>query len=377
MSSYNTPTQTPNRRRVMPSTPTAFRTVNRSRSRNRSSSSSPSHIRQPSFSTPLHSPELLARSPLGYSPQLLRRTHSESNPDTDHYLSPIQPLLTPSASPILQGDNSTSPLRWSVERSRSQSRSNSRSRSRNRSINPELREMLNIHTDESRRFQRYTTPIERSATAFDLTELADISIPIYLAESPRNVAFKLNNAYYVSNKDAIALTLRDGANIKYRCLVANGTINPANVEQNTPYYDLNAIGVPAGVVNANDVHAIVNSGAQLFNIVSSGVSFDAMVTHRVFSQQGTWVGGLHCQPGSVFHLVELQMAELEPENLSPVRPTTLFGKNSINASPKGVNDSTNSSSNSSTHSRDRSGTTRRRQSRRGRSRQRSQSRRRS
>ena len=159
--------------------------------------------------------------------------------------------------------------------------------------------------------------IDLTKEAYDIIELKNIKIQDYLNENKDNIVIKVEEEYYLSNRDDIARQQNDA--IVFECKVAN-IKKKYNVIANLPLYNLKMIGVDVtpekvGIIpeyiyyymknvngsNENGIQYILNSNDQLFSVIPLNEKIlVSVISANEFNNIGndlTQASSLHCQAG--------------------------------------------------------------------------------
>ena len=154
-----------------------------------------------------------------------------------------------------------------------------------------------------------TADISNLPIAYDVIELAYISVYKYLRDDSGNVVFHFHNKFYTTTKDRLKSLSKDGTAVKYVCP------NPGSmrvIEKSTPYLAGSSFGCPCGLLEMSKIKSIIETPTiQVLEIVPFEPEKTAPSTASLsVLEGGTYVSSSHCQEGQgevIHNLRELPM----------------------------------------------------------------------
>ena len=150
--------------------------------------------------------------------------------------------------------------------------------------------------------KKYKMPIihkslSHMSMANDVIGLEDVKIKTFLLSDRNNVAFLINNNWFLFNKKVIQNLADSKDSIVYKCNSASGLPSNTNVDSSTEYFRLKSIGLFIDYVPMTYIYSLLQSRHQYYMFEPTSKTLPSVVSYNVYQNRNKWVPGLHCEEG--------------------------------------------------------------------------------
>lgn len=150
--------------------------------------------------------------------------------------------------------------------------------------------------------------IDINETAFNTITQETSQIKSYLAKDMKNICFKYNNHYFLSNVEEIKHQLLSPQHIKYKCIrVGHGDefVDDSNLVTGITYFGMSSISGFQVVVPMKEITVLVynSKSSNMFCLSYSGKMAGAM--SEAYYKNISTIGGDHCTPDKPFEICHI------------------------------------------------------------------------
>jgi hypothetical protein len=160
-------------------------------------------------------------------------------------------------------------------------------------------------------------------TAFEPIE-GEVNVGEFINEDKGNLVFKINESFFGINKEQMRPIYENNDETVYGCFKIGTSIVPRreNVDIENPYFNLNKIGIPSGIVKHDYITKILHDNTnQLYEIVKTEHKYEASTTGQLLGRNPNAVSADHCQARSDKVIYEIQIIKEEIKEETRTRKT--------------------------------------------------------
>jgi hypothetical protein len=151
-----------------------------------------------------------------------------------------------------------------------------------------------------------------------------VKVGEFINEDKGNLVFKINESFFGINKEQMRPIYENNDETVYGCFKIGTSLIPRreNVDMENPYFNLNKIGIPSGIVKHEYIKKILHDDKnKLYEIVKTEQKCVASTTGQMLGRNPNAVSADHCQARSDKVIYEIQIIKEEIKEETRTRKT--------------------------------------------------------